>query len=369
VAAASLLIAAGWVTPCSAQQKWRLEYHHDEDRNTLAVIDLSFISRQNGIAVGSLLGQKGAVGAALRTADGGKTWKLEKLSGAPRSLFFLDERTGWMVRDDGLWKSEDGGGVFRRVLKHKGLLRVHFLDAGRGWAIGAEKVVLETSDGGSSWKPLPAAAEPSAEAKRCFYNWVTFANPRFGIIVGHYVPEEIEEDRLPDWMDPESRQAGRQRPTAMFTLQTLDGGRTWKSSTTSAFGQMTRFRLRPDGAGLSLIEFTRMFDYPSEVYQVRLAKGETTRVFRRANRKVTDIWFDRSGTAYLAAVEPVGTTRTLPVPGRLHILRSTDLSNWEEMDVDYRAVAQRSTFAEQPGGILWVATSEGMLLRLAPGGR
>ena len=367
-AAAVLLAALGVDGPCFGQAGWKTAYFHDEDRSRLALIDFVFPSAQSGIAIGVLQGPRGDGGAILRTGDGGKSWKLEKIRGAPRSLFFLDERTGWMVKDDGLWKTEDGGAAFRRVLKHDGLLRLHFADAARGWAAGAKKAVLETSDGGRNWVALPAAAEPSAEPDRCFYNWVTFANPRFGIIVGHYVPSGGDEDeRLPEWMDPPAWQFERQRPAAMFTLQTLDGGKTWKSSTTSAFGRMTRLRLLPDGVGLSLIEFTRQFEYPSEVYRVRLAKGETTRVFRQANRKVTDVWVDKAGTAFLAAVEPQGTTRTLPVPGRLHVLRSVDLSSWEDMQVDYRAVAQRAVFAGRPGGELWLATSEGMLLRLPPG--
>ncbi|MCL6508106.1 MAG: hypothetical protein K6T59_13900, partial [Bryobacteraceae bacterium] len=68
--------------------------------------------------------------------------------------------------------------------------------------------------------------------------------------------------------------------------------------------------------------------------------------------------------AYLAAVEPAGKLRRSPVPGRLHILRSDDLTTWSEMPVDYRAVARRAVLAAAGRKDIWVATDTGMILRL-----
>ena len=41
--------------------------------------------------------------------------------------------------------------------------------------------------------------------------------------------------------------------------------------------------------------------------------------------------------AFLAAVEPPGTLNSVPIPGKVRILTSTDLTDWTEMDVDYKA--------------------------------
>ena len=47
------------------------------------------------------------------------------------------------------------------------------------------------------------------------------------------------------------------------------------------------------------------------------------------------------------------------------MLRSNDLKVWEEMEVDYRAVAQRAVIAAPDAKHMWVATDTGMILTLA----
>jgi len=50
-----------------------------------------------------------------------------------------------------------------------------------------------------------------------------------------------------------------------------------------------------------------------------------------------------------------------PVPQKVRILSSADLSNWSEANVDYRAVATRVMLAGA-GGSVWAATDTGMIL-------
>jgi len=69
-------------------------------------------------------------------------------------------------------------------------------------------------------------------------------------------------------------------------------------------------------------------------------------------------------SAYLAGFIPSGTLEQSPIPGKLVILESTDLENWEEMEVDYRAYAHRAVLAASGEGNVWVATDTGMILRL-----
>ena len=58
--------------------------------------------------------------------------------------------------------------------------------------------------------------------------------------------------------------------------------------------------------------------------------------------------------------------RDLPVPGKLHVLRSTQ-NGWSEMGVDYRAEGLRAVMAAAPGGSVWVATDMGMILEWQAG--
>ena len=74
----------------------------------------------------------------------------------------------------------------------------------------------------------------------------------------------------------------------------------------------------------------------------------------------------KSGTGYLAGVEVLGQLRTAGVPGKLKIMCSTDLAKWTEMDVDYRAVANRATLSVADDRNLWVATDTGIILKLGP---
>jgi hypothetical protein len=165
-------------------------------------------------------------------------------------------------------------------------------------------------------------------------------------------------------MDPERTEKRRLLPTFTILLQTADGGRTWKHSTTSLFGRITRLRSAPGGSLLALVEFHDRFEWPGEVYLIDPATSQSQRVYREKNRAVTDLAF-AGGRAFLAAIEPAGKLRDSPVPGRLVMISSQDLKRWTEMDVDYRAFGRRATLAVASAKDVWVATDTGMILRLA----
>jgi hypothetical protein len=91
--------------------------------------------------------------------------------------------------------------------------------------------------------------------------------------------------------------------------------------------------------------------------------GKSERVFREKDRAVTGLLIDQLHTGYLAAIECSSTLHRSPIPGKLHILRSTGFKRWSEMRVDYRAVAHRATLTAA-GPHVWVATDTGMILKL-----
>jgi len=357
----ALLIAGD--RPCQAGARWALQFFHDSLDSELVITDLAFPSPRTGVAAGYLLERGRLRPRVLLTRDGGRNWQLVETREAPVALFFLDEKLGWMVTERGLWRTGDGGFTWSKLTGLKGLLRVHFLDSRRGFAVGIRKSAFETTDGGQTWTPLAAAERPDSDPARTVYGWIEFAGPKLGSIVGWSVPRRQAEGRWPDWLDPEAAEKRRQWPSLTIVLQTADGGRSWQHATTSMFGRITRLRRLPDGRGLALVEFDDAFEWPSEVFRIDLGDNRTERTYREKSRAVTDLAF-AGGRAYLAAIEPPGKLRQTPVPGRLVMIRSGNLTDWEEMEVDYRAYGRRAVLAVGGDREVWVATDTGMILRL-----
>lgn len=356
------LLVAG-ETPCRAGARWVLQFFHDALDSELVITDLAFPSPRTGIAAGYLLERGRVRPRVLLTRDGGQSWKPIETREAPLALYFLEENLGWMVTERGLWGTTDGGATWTKLSNLRGLLRVHFLDRQRGFAVGLKKSAYETADGGRTWKRLAAADLPDSNPERTVYGWIEFAGRNVGSIVGWSSPRREPEAQLPDWLDPEAAEKRRQWPTFTIVLQTSDGGRSWQHSTTSMFGRITRLRRTPDGRGLALVEFHDAFEWPAEVFRIDLRENSTERVYREKTRAVTDVAL-AGNTAYLAAIEPPGKLRQTPVPGRLVMIRSSNLRDWEEMEVDYRAFGRRAVLAVGGESDVWVATDTGMILRL-----
>jgi hypothetical protein len=363
---AGALLACLLALPAGAE-RWRVQYLYDEAKSNLVLNDLKFASPQRGVAVGFIEEGRKTRPTALVTADGGAHWSMVPTKEVGVSLFFLGESTGWMVTPKGLWQTTEAGRNWRKLPNSpKGVLRVHFLDERHGFAIGMKKAVFETRDAGDHWTEVPAAAEPKANPEYSSYTWITFATPQAGIISGWSLPPRRGDDQLPDWIEPDQAIRRSEVPHLSLTLETKDGGKTWRPSTTSMFGRITRIRFGPTGTGLGLVEFAQAFSWPAEVYRLNYLTGVNERVYREKTRAITDLWLTKSGTAYLAGVEVLGQLRTAGVPGKLKIMRSTDLAKWTEMDVDYRAVANRATLSVADDGNLWVATDTGIILKLGP---
>jgi hypothetical protein len=109
------------------------------------------------------------------TSDGGVTWTTTKTPLEPKSIYFLDPQHGWLVGSEGLYETSDAGKKWRRIIKSHDLLRCWFLSAEHGWAIGNRKTALETQDGGKSWQPLEAAAGVVSDVDRTSFTWIEFS--------------------------------------------------------------------------------------------------------------------------------------------------------------------------------------------------
>jgi hypothetical protein len=349
----------------SPAERWRMQYFHDADDSQLVIADLQFPTPQRGMAVGYLLEHGKRKPAGLVTTNGGRTWTAVQVPKPVVSAFFLNESLGWIVTQDGtVWRTTEFGRDWVALKRLRGALRVYFRDASHGWALGLRKSIWETSDGGNEWRPLPAASQPKTTPDYTVYSCIAFANPMAGMIVGWSKPPRpsLRPHALPDWLNPDTRP--REWPSMIVMLETRDGGARWTVSESSIFGRVTRLRMAPNGRALGVIEFLDAFDWPSEVIYIDLLTGKSRRVFRRKDRVVTDAALPAKGPAYLATVEAAGTLARTPVPGKLKLYRSDNLSDWQEMEVDYRAVAQRAVLAAPDAASVWVATDTGMILKL-----
>jgi hypothetical protein len=346
----------------AADQHWNIQYQYRQIDSALTINDLAFPSATRGIACGFTTDRReNARPMALVTSDGGHHWAETPVKETCISMFFLDDSTGWMVTDKGIWQTAESGRSWKKLKSPAGMLRVWFADASHGFAVGLEKRVFQTTDGGENWTLVPAAKDAQGDPQFTTFGQIAFTG-KLGIITGWNIPPRRSG---PEWMEPEKAKGQRQVPNLSVFLQTTDGGATWDKSETSLFGQITRISMTPQGTALGLIEFKDEFDYPSEVFRINLHSGNSDRVFREQDRAITDVrLFAGSNRGIIAGYESTGTLYHSPIPGKLKVLTTDDLENWKEVPVDYRAVAHRAIIAGPDEDHLWIATDTGMILNL-----
>ncbi len=349
--------------PAVSEEHWDIQYRYRQIDSTLTINDFAFPDEQHGIACGYTTDRKDKDHPLLLlTRDGGETWSEVVGKEACLSMFFLGDTTGWMVTDTGIWTTEEAG---RTWVKQKtvltGALRVWFFDHQHGFAAGRQKQVWETKDGGATWTPLAVASSAPGDPVYTTYGDISF-NGLNGIISGWNIPPRRGG---PDWMEPDQAAAAKQVPHVAVLLETKTGGETWVASHTSLFGQITRTSLSADNMGLGLVEFRDQFDYPSEVYRIDLSNGKNELSFRAKDRAITDVRIFASPIrGLIAGYETSGPVYRSPIPGKLKVLTSSDLENWTEMPVDYRAVAHSALISGPDDKHVWIATDTGMILKL-----
>lgn len=346
----------------SAGERWKIQFFYDKAGSSLSIQDLKCPSASRCIAAGSIEDRKGhARGTVISTSDGGQNWSLSEVSEEPISLFFLNESLGWMAASRGVWSTTDGGRNWKKLEDlRKGILELYFLSPSHGYAIGFPKAVYETANGGKSWAKLAAADRPETGLQNTVYECISFQGAH-GIIAGSATPLGIDE--TPPWLNPKEARIHRERPATAVVLETMDSGAHWDASSTSLYGRLSQMVTLKDGFALALFEYHNYYTLPSRVYKVKFRTSSDV-IFAERDRAVTDIALLPDGAALIAAVEPPGSSNQVPIPGRLKMLRSQNLKVWEEMDVDYKAVAQRATIAVPDAEHQWVATDTGMILML-----
>lgn len=358
----SLLLAAA--TPAFAvDRKFVRAYFYSAPGLRLQISDFAFGSDKRGWALGVTVAEgKRYTGAMLSTVDGGAVWALTELKFLPHTMFALDDSMLWSVDDkNDIWFSAEGGRDWRRISKQNNALRVHFLNAETGFLVGQKKTFMRTDDGGKTWRHVPEGAQAKGLAEYTTYRWINFWNGNIGVVIGSTESPMRRMQRLPDFMEPESAPY-RSVPHVITSLESRDGGATWTIDEVSAFGYLHRTVVGLDGTGLTLIKFEKSFQYGGELYVFYpLLKKKGERLLRRKDLEFHDVLYIPGDGAYLACTERLGM---LPVPTKVRILHSSNLKDWNDIPVDYRALAQTVVLTATPSGKVFAALDQSTILAL-----
>ena len=240
-AALSILTATialtGLATPAAAvpddvtgtdEVMWKIER---PQRQTIRAIQ--FIDERHGWFVA---GERSEDCVIMRTDDGGDSWHDVgcPVSQRPEAVFFVNERTGWVVGNNGLilrtdnggrgwgrqnsdskstltgvhavdtshaWVSTRGGDVLRTTDGgaewdregtggDTGLFDVHFINREHGWATGSDGRVVRTQNGGREWYRQDSETDGTLSG-------IDFFDIGLGWVVGHHI--RFTENGGGDW--------------------------------------------------------------------------------------------------------------------------------------------------------------------------
>ena len=357
------------VTAAVAADKWNVAFFHDEKDSELTLVQIVFPSERRGIAIGVLTEKSGRVKPmALVTGDGGKRWEKVPLKDTPAAISCVNDSACWIATQNGVWLTEEAGRTWRKVSNQKGIFAIHFESSTRGFAAGTAKSIWETKDGGKTWTPLAVTKEIEAKPEYAVFHTIGFGG-KVGMVAGTSRPPRRDDRRLfPPWMEPELEAKRRSLPNLVMMAETRDSGDTWKISTASIFGMISRIIVDPAGFALALIGYEDTFEVPAELDRIDFKTGQMTPLYRRKEHAVRDIAYLPNRSIVVAGTEPTGL-RSLKLPSRVVIREgSIDASNsvgkFVDHEVDYRATARDVKLAAAPDGQLWAITDNGMILRL-----
>jgi photosystem II stability/assembly factor-like uncharacterized protein len=336
--------------PVSAAPRWKIQFLYDHADSNFAIEDLECPTARHCVAAGLIDDKKGhQQGEVVVTSDAGLHWSQYDVRERPVSLFFLNDSLGWMVTDRGLWSTVEGGRAWTKFDSRKGILQAWFLDANHGYIAGLKSLVQETTDGGKTWAKLEASGQAPGTPSLT-YDIIAFQGMH-GIVIG--AADDVSSDTS-------ARKSGK-----ITVLETLDGGKKWRSGSIPIDGELAQLKLSNKGFVVSLILYSDpKYPVSSAVFKTPLGSPDGRVVFAERDRAATDIALLDNGGAMLVTIEPPGNSTQVPIPGKLKILKSGNLKVWEEMEVDYRAVAQRAVIAAPDETHMWVATDTGAILTL-----
>lgn len=107
-------------------------------------VSINFLDTLNGFA-----GKQS--GVTYRTTNGGDNWFTTSLSG--RSIFFINQYTGWITGSASVYKTTDAGHNWLQYncQTNEQLNSISFGNAETGWTVGLYGTIQKTTDGGITW--------------------------------------------------------------------------------------------------------------------------------------------------------------------------------------------------------------------------
>lgn len=204
----------------------------------------------------------GERGHVFRSSDGGREWHRMSTPGTP-TLTAVTALPGAVVavgHDATVWLSEDEGGSWREVFaapEDEAPLLDVLLDAdGRGWAVGAYGLLLETRDGGRHW----AATEIPANEEGMHLNAIARLDAQRLLIAGEAGLLLRSDDDGASWQRLDSPYQGsffgvqRMRDGAVLVFgmrghvfRSEDGGEHWQALASEAQSSLFGAGLLDDG--------------------------------------------------------------------------------------------------------------------------
>lgn len=154
---------------------------------------------------------------------------------------FVDASRGWVVGAFGtIFRTTDGGRTWQPQVSKttQQIYDVDFVDAAHGWAVGRSGLILRTTDGGDTW-----TQQTSGVDKHLFS--VDFVDPKRGVAVGDWGAVVTTSDGGQTWEDRTLAEDIILNDVAMVdgergwiaaelgtVFTTQDGGRTWTTQAT-----------------------------------------------------------------------------------------------------------------------------------------
>jgi photosystem II stability/assembly factor-like uncharacterized protein len=183
---------------------------------------VSFLVVRGGSCWVASQSQDGRDNSVYRSRDMGQSWEEGEVqntvavfpnSNEIRALFFIDEQTGWLANELGIYRTEDAGSSWNKQLglRKSRIESLFFLSQVDGWAAGwaagedgneNEPVLFGTADGGATWHRLNVG-------------------PVLGTVEKVFFP-----DANRGWLLLTQRV--RALPEDSFVYHTLDGGKRWR---------------------------------------------------------------------------------------------------------------------------------------------
>lgn len=122
---------------------------------------IQFIDESTGWVAGvHVVPQVSQKSVIQKTVDGGQTWEAQETGAEDvlQNIFFLDDKHGWAVGDNGLiLHTSNGGGKWAAQMSNteETLRSIRFADKYTGWAVGGDLgvgVIVHTNNGGKDWE-------------------------------------------------------------------------------------------------------------------------------------------------------------------------------------------------------------------------